>query len=782
MSGNRDQTMCIVFRKEPSMNPDKVSTWAGTLLAGALCIPLSPFALLAEERQEPEEVLDIQPVTVSGQKIENIEDVKRNLAKRPGSVVLVPEKEIKESRGLNLNDVLQFAPGVRFQSRFGADEGQFQIRGTALRSNFHHRGTNILINGIFFGDADGFSDFESIDLMAYERIEVYKGANALRYGANSIGGAINFVPRTGYNASRAQVRGMGGSYGLYMGQMSSGTVTGPFQVGGTPATGDYYISFSGNHQDGFQDGSQQSRLRLNANFGLQIGNHQEIRAYLLSADVNERIPGSLTNEQLFEDRKQVGGQNPTGTNTFFACTTSNAACKYGRYYQLQRLGVAYRNEFALGQFFEFIPYFQYQYLDHPIFQTIRQNNFNLGGELRYGNTSRLFGHENAFIVGNQTRYTNMHQRRFEQLGGVILREAQNAHLDSSFVGIYAEDQFGLSERLNLVLGLRWDYSIREANIQAFSPFPPAVPFCPNAATDPTCPVGLFGQQESLRHFNAVLPKLGFVYRVAPQIQVYGNASRGYEPPLMLELTAPAFPDGTQNVDGFLDLDAQRAWQFELGTRGASANGRYTWDLTLFDLEMEKEILAANIFVPASNSIQGTFMNANSTRHSGVEAGGAAVLTRGLFARAAEGGDDSLQARVAYTWSRLRFTDDVLGNTTAGPDTLIAKEGNVLPGIPEHDLHIEVRYDHPAGWWVAPNVEWAIAGYYVDYLNTVKNPAYFVLHLKAGYEPTKNLTFYVEGRNLTDKTYAGAVVVNDALNRFANPAAGVSGFAGAEWRY
>jgi iron complex outermembrane receptor protein len=91
-----------------------------------------------------------------------------------------------------------------------------------LRNNFHHRGINILINGIFFGDADGFSDFESIDLLAYERIEIYKGANALRYGANSIGGAINFVPRTGYNASTIQMRMLAGSFGLVSGQVSSG--------------------------------------------------------------------------------------------------------------------------------------------------------------------------------------------------------------------------------------------------------------------------------------------------------------------------------------------------------------------------------------------------------------------------------------------------------------------------------------------------------------------------------------------------------------------------------
>jgi iron complex outermembrane receptor protein len=282
------------------------------------CVGIGPsLARSTEQPSDDAPVVAVEAVEVSGKRIENVEDVKKDFARRPGSNILIEEKQITESRAINLQDVLQFAPGVRFQSRFGADEGQFQIRGTTLRTNYHHRGINILINGIFFGDADGFSDFESIDLMAYERIEVYKGANALRYGANSIGGAINFVPRTGYSASTLQMRMLAGSFGMVSGQVSSGKVSQPFQVGSMSATMDYYISVSGNRQDGFQDNSQQARERINANIGLQLGNHQEIRLYFLQANVAERLPGSLTNEQLFFNRQTGRGHKPSGRAAVF---------------------------------------------------------------------------------------------------------------------------------------------------------------------------------------------------------------------------------------------------------------------------------------------------------------------------------------------------------------------------------------------------------------------------------------------------------------------------------
>ncbi len=81
--------------------------------------------------------------------------------------------------------MLDFVPGVLVRPRFGlADESQFSIRGSALQNNFHQRGVNFLFNGFLYGQADGFSDFESIELMDVKRIEIFKGANALRFGAN----------------------------------------------------------------------------------------------------------------------------------------------------------------------------------------------------------------------------------------------------------------------------------------------------------------------------------------------------------------------------------------------------------------------------------------------------------------------------------------------------------------------------------------------------------------------------------------------------------------------
>ena len=104
------------------------------------------------------------------------EEARQEIERVPGGAEVVGSKEIEESRGANLKDALDFVPGVLIRPRFGAaDESQLSIRGSGLRNNFHLRGMNVLIDGFTYGNADGFSDFEALELLTTKYIEVYKG-------------------------------------------------------------------------------------------------------------------------------------------------------------------------------------------------------------------------------------------------------------------------------------------------------------------------------------------------------------------------------------------------------------------------------------------------------------------------------------------------------------------------------------------------------------------------------------------------------------------------------
>src|SRR5678815_60624 len=167
--------------------------------AWAQAIPPSTPPTMPAVRVEGERVPD--------DRLMSPERAREEIERTPGGVGVVGQSTIEESRAANLKDAIEWVPGVMIRPRFGAaDESQLSIRGSGLRNNFHLRGINVLIDGFIYGQADGFSDFEALELWTTKRIEVYKGANALQYGGYTLGGAINLVSKTGYDAGLVEVR------------------------------------------------------------------------------------------------------------------------------------------------------------------------------------------------------------------------------------------------------------------------------------------------------------------------------------------------------------------------------------------------------------------------------------------------------------------------------------------------------------------------------------------------------------------------------------------------
>jgi iron complex outermembrane recepter protein len=83
------------------------------------------------------------------------------------------------------------------------------------------------------------------------------------------------------------------------------------------------------------------------------------------------------------------------------------------------------------------------------------------------------------------------------------------------------------------------------------------------------------------------------------------------------------------------------------------------------------------------------------------------------------------------------------------------------------------------------VEWAPDDWAVDHANTLFADGYAILGVRAGYRRPDGISFFVEGRNLTDRKYAATTgLVADAGgldSRQFLPGDGVSFFAGVEWR-
>ncbi len=658
------------------------------------------------------------------------------LDQEASSIFYIPTNDLRESRGNNLEDTFQFAPGVFFQSRAGATDGKLSIRGTNLSSNFNLWGVTLLINGLPMGTADGFSNFEAIDLLAVDHVEVYKGAAALRHGGNTLGGAVNFVLRQGAQSPRLQFQSIGGSYDFYNTQVSSGALFDSFSLGGTPTSAEYYVSLSANGQHGFRTNNQHDSIRLLTNLALHIGDHQSVQLYVANTTIATDDPGALTKAQLESNSKQAG-RDPDVVLNPLACINAEV-CRHAEYTQLHYVGLAYANDVFNGQRFTVSPFYQYWIHDISDAQKIYLVNQDMGAELRYELQTQVGSLPAAVILGFSPRFGESRTRVFINDFGNRSAQLQRRFTQTVNLGAYLEGQLDLFPTFTLVAGGRLIHSRREGTVTNFLP-----PGFPSQELDAT------------RTFSAFSPKIGFIYRPTNTVQLFGNVSRVYEPPINIQLIQALNVNGLPPSEAFIDVDAQRGWQFEVGYRGKAWEGLLSWDITAYDLELRKEHLVTELTVPGIGEIP-TFANAQNTRHTGIEVGGAIVLSRCLFTCSESLNPDQLTFRGSYTWSRYKFLDDEF-KFSGGTTVLNAEAGNTIPGVPTHWISGELRYEHPVGFWVAPNVQWSPKGYFVDYQNTLKNPPFFILNLKGGWQVHKQLTIFLEGRNLTNQNYAGSVL-------------------------
>jgi iron complex outermembrane receptor protein len=619
----------------------------------------------------------------------------------PGGAAVVPRAAIERSLAHNLKDVLALTPGVLVQTRHGADESQVSIRGSGLRNNFHLRGTNVLVNGIPYGDADGFTDFEALDLAAAERVEIWKGANALRWGGNSSGGAIHVVTPDGASAPPLRAQAYGGAFGLARAGLASGGRHGGFG---------HFFSVSRNTLDGYREHSSQDRTRLSGNLAWTPGERTALRLDLMYADVSERLPGALTRAEFDADPTRADPTNVTND--------------WGRFYDFYRLGFGVRRALADGGTVEATVYGQYRDMDHPIFLILDQDARSVGAEIRW----RAGGA--GTVAGLSVQYGDVDERRFVNLSGERGPLARKFGTGAVNYGAYVEHRVPLGAALTLVAAGRADYAVRRYDDRILAD----------------------GDRSDRRTYGAVSPKIGLLRRAGP-IDIFGNLSRSYEPPLLLELASFG------STDGFIDLRPQDTRQAEVGTRGRLGD-RLAWDAAVYHAEVRNEILNRN--EPAFGTTIPTYWNADRTRHQGLELGLTLRLGRGLFS---EG--DTLTWRSAYTLSRFRFVDH--------PDY----GDNRIPGAPGHLARIELAYEHPRGFWIAPALDWSPRPYFVDSANSARNDAWAATGLRAGWR-VGAWDLFVEGANLGDRVYASAVQVDSATGRFYEPANGRALYAGVRW--
>ncbi|QDL96691.1 TonB-dependent receptor [Rhodopseudomonas palustris] len=521
-----------------------------------------------------------------------------DIQQAPGGVALVPANAYRNSTvASTIKDILDYVPGVFAQPKWG-DDTRLSIRGSGLSRNFHLRGVQLYMDGIPINTADGYGDFQEIDPTAYNYVAVYKGANALQYGANSLGGAINFVTKTGRDPFPNGVSVDAGAFGYRRLQANAGGVNGAW---------DGYVTASTQAAEGFRNHSDGEAHRLSANIGYQITPDIETRFYLNANHVRQRIPGSVTRD--------------VALNAPQTAAANNVALDQQRNIDTVRLANKTTIRFD-NTVVDFGAFGVDRHLMHPIFQWLDYRYQDYGGFAKVTDDRIIGGYRNRLVAGINLLNGRLDNKQYVNIAGQKGALASSSLDKSTNTAFYVEDSFYVLPNVALVAGTQFLHATRDRRDRFLSD----------------------GDQSGSTTFNLWSPKGGLLWQIDPNWQAFANVSRSAEVPSFGEsASGPGIP-----FIPFTSIRPQRATTYEIGTRGRRPD--LTWDLSLYRAEIKDELLC--LYSAFGNC---NVTNADRTMHQGVEAGLGVTLFKHLFERA--GAPDRLWLNMAYTLNDFRFDGD-----------------------------------------------------------------------------------------------------------------------------
>lgn len=654
--------------------------------------------------------------------------------KLPGGVYATSGASLQGRAINNLGDALRYVPGVMADSNAGTDDLTLSIRGSNLNAlAYDNAGVALFQDGLPVSAADGNNHNRMLDPRMASDIVVASGANALTYGASTLGGAIDVVSRTALNSDPRELSITGGSHGNADAELSTGGVSGNY---------DGMLTVDAKHYDGYRRHSTQNRDSVYANGGWQATENLELRAYATYIDNRQQLPGALTRAQYNANPWQADPAYAAG-NHQLNVTTARVALK----------GIWNIND---DSSLEFGVSSEYQRLFHPIVDVFVPSGPEPGAPLL--DVFSLLVNTTQRTSGGMLRY-HLHAGDHDVLAGVNLAQTTdrggNYANDVGARGILQDLVNKRSNSANLFVLDRWQFAPDWTLVYGAQGTTTRLVDRQIDGVD----AGNQTPRNQINHYDAINPRLGLIRQLTATSQIYASAGRLYQSPNTFDLD-----NARQDLGPTASLKATRGTSYELGvrgTRGADDTApRWHWNVSAYVEHLHNEVFS----VDAPNA-PGISLTANLPRtvHAGVEAqvGASLPLAGGV----------RLEPLVSASWNDFSFDHDP------------GYGDHRLPSAPRYALHAELIWRTAGGYYLGPTLD-AVGARYADFANSYRVGSYTLFGLRGGWRHGR-WDLFAEADNLANRRYAASLDVFDrvtAADGVLNPGAPRSLYVGARYHY
>jgi outer membrane receptor for ferrienterochelin and colicins len=589
-----------------------------------------------------EDIIQMDQIVVTASKIPTfIEEV-------PVRTEVITREELEDKGAVNLYQALEGLPGVRVEQQCAfCNFSMVRLQGLGP----DHVQLMIDQQPVYSGLASVYG-LQQVPAENIERIEVVKGAGSALYGAKAIAGVVNIITREPDRGPRLMVSSTLGSYNTnkYAIMSTAGTESMDMVITAQKSTGDE-IDENGN---GFAD-----RVRTD---NISLSGKVKVHGILGLDEV------AITGHTVNEDR--LGGEIATFENPFAEAAERIKTTRY-------QAGLTCQKIFSLGN--ELTASFNYVWHNRDATNDVFLNDYmdTHGGsippvdqlspyianerlyvtDIRY---SHLLPGGQRLLAGFQYSHNNLDERgRYVVIDesdpdfGEPYNSRSQKHADD--YGFYLQDEIDISEKLDAVLGTRYDIHRSEDE------------FGGSVSVAVKEKVNLVYKEESLNPRAALRYQLGDL-NLRTSIGTGFRVPYGFSEDLHL-------CSGSPRVNKPPGLKPEKSISYNLGMD--YSRSRFNMSVNLFrtDLENKIDFVSAG-YESKQLGFDYEWGNVGSAYTRGVELGARFLLFKGFIVDL-----DFAYTDASYEKERSDWVD-------AHPE--FAEESQFIPRVPETDGGIKIN--------------------------------------------------------------------------------------------
>lgn len=585
-----------------------------------------------------------------------------------------------------------------------------------------------------------------LDSFLFERIEILKGPASLLHGEGAVGGAVNYVSKAPSESLQGEAllsAGFWDSYRLGLGLGGPTSIDNLLfradisrsQAGGyVEDSAEVYDAFGGSL---FWQAADNTRITLSGTYL-----KDDVKSYygtpviydgVIGLDGQEEVRPAdtgtdrLINPRIAENTRRLNYNNldnfARGENGFARLIIETGI---GQNWRLRNELYAAKQKLDWRNTESTVWNPETELVDRSSFFLIYRDDLQLGNRLDLSWRGDIMGRPNQFLVGvvydknDQLRnsgqdYPNspipetVTLRDFDRGYGPDASPEKTAQIITKTTALYMEDVLDITNHLKLVGGLRLDHIDLERR-------------------------SFLGAPDYTKSYSPLTGRLGAVYAVASQTNVYASYSHAAQPVSQL-VSLSAAQD---------EFSLQKGVQYEVGIKGTTWNNQLDVTFALFDIE-KNDILTSEVI---NNE------RINSQIGAQVSQGAELALSFNLPR------DWRIDANLAWTW-KAEFEDF---NENLG-DEVISRTGNTPVNVSKKVAGLHITRDIN-NWQLEGSVR-HVGERQANNNNGIQLDPYTTVDASIGYAwPAFTLT--LRGRNLTDETYVPTASRGGLTQRLAEP--------------